>query len=160
NEVTVTQVDWAAASRSAVILIECKFTETGGPCSQPNGRTPQCNGRYAKQTNPHTNTEARCALSGKGIRYWDHIHHLYEGVRADVDRNDCPFRGPDYQWMRNSALARSIRLAGRSARVIAAYVDGDDHFLQTARKVRAGKSLGLPTTNADDRILPLSYQKI
>jgi hypothetical protein len=74
-----TQVDAIAFGKRAVLVIECKFTESGGGCSQPNpirGKSAhrgqrQCNGDYAMQVNPVNRVEARYALSGKRIRYWE-----------------------------------------------------------------------------------------
>lgn len=72
NEKVVTQVDAAAVGGSAIILFECKFTEEGGSCSQTKPDSKKrvaCSGSYAMQVNPQNGVEARCALSGKGIRY-------------------------------------------------------------------------------------------
>ncbi|MFT5327332.1 MAG: hypothetical protein ACI8P0_005221 [Planctomycetaceae bacterium] len=93
NENARTQVDAVARSPQAIIFFECKFTETdGGSCSQPsaissgaNEGIRQCNGNYESQLNPVNGIESRCALSGKGIRYWDVIPSVV-GVDATVDR--------------------------------------------------------------------------
>jgi len=37
----------------------------------------QCNGNYEMQTNPVNEEKARCALTGKGIRYWELIPGVY-----------------------------------------------------------------------------------
>jgi hypothetical protein len=103
-----TQVDVVACNRKSLIFFECKFTEAdGGSCSQPepikdgqNKGLKQCNGSYEKQTNPVNKKIARCALTGKGIRYWDVIPQIFDYV-ADIDYKTCPFKGPRYQWMRN-----------------------------------------------------------
>lgn len=75
-----TQVDALLVGAHAIIVAECKFTEPGGGCSQtkrtPKGRgagLPQCNGRYVPQVNPGNGVAASCALTGKGIRYWEVI---------------------------------------------------------------------------------------
>lgn len=51
-----TPVDVHTESPYAVLLFECKFTETnGGTCSQTNkdkGGFVPCNGHYERQTNP------------------------------------------------------------------------------------------------------------
>jgi hypothetical protein len=160
NEKVVTQVDAAAVGGSAIILFECKFTEEGGSCSQTKAdgkKRVACSGAYALQTNPQNGIEARCALTGKGIRYWDHIPAVY-GIDASADNAACPFRFDAYQWMRNVVLARSIAgLHGKRTRVVAAYADAP--FLKTAAKVKAG-NVGLAPLDAADAIVPLSYQHI
>ena len=159
-----TQVDAAAFSPDATILFECKFTETGGSCSQTNriatgphkGET-QCNGTYSLQENPVTGTTARCALTGKGIRYWEFIGNLYD-LSADADHKPCPFRRENFQWMRNSALAAALSKDKEiETRVVAAYADADS--LPTAKKARAGK-IGYEITSPSNQVIPISYQDI
>src|SRR5260221_1106299 len=69
REPRATQVDAIAFGRNALLVIECKFTEAGGGCSQPipiskgaNRGLQQCNGNYAFQINPVNTVAARCAL--------------------------------------------------------------------------------------------------
>jgi len=70
-----TQLDVLLENNTAVVVLECKFTETGdGPCSQP---PEQCNGRYEMQTNPKNDKRARCALTGKGVEYWRWIPRYF-----------------------------------------------------------------------------------
>jgi len=118
GELRSSQLDAVAWGEQHLIVWEAKFTEQdGGGCSQvvPQGEGAneglvQCNGRYERQVNPVNGREARCVLTGKGIRYWDHIPRLL-GVSADEDHAPCPYRGGTYQWMRNvlgaDALARA-----------------------------------------------------
>ena len=76
----------------------------------------------------------------------------------DVDREECPFRYDNYQWMRNVVLARSLALLkGKPVRVVAAYADAP--FLKTAMKIKAG-GLGHAPAKAEYAIIPLSYQRI
>jgi hypothetical protein len=138
-----TQVDAIAFGKRALLVIECKFTEPGGQCSQPDPISEgahkglrQCNGNYEMQTNPVNGVAARCALTGKEIRYWETVPKLF-GLSADHDHRPCPFRGEAYQWMRNVVLADRLASArGVQGAVIAAYADGDKFPL--ARKVRSG----------------------
>jgi len=110
-----TQVDAVAAGRGALIFFECKFTESAaGDCSQthPLGRghhagQVQCDGRYRSQVNPVTKVESRCALTGKGIRYWERIPRLFRD-RGETDDGPCPFAGPWFQWMRNVVLCEWV----------------------------------------------------
>ena len=110
-----TQIDAIATSPSAIICFEAKFgEEDGGVCSQPrrldngpNKGKVQCNGRYETQLNPVNRKVGRCALSAKGIRYWDVIPHVFN-MSADVDYSPCPFAGAWYQWMRNLVLAHEL----------------------------------------------------
>jgi hypothetical protein len=107
-----TQVDVLLHNQTSVVMLECKFTEAGGsPCSQPNHRPSgahqglrQCDGNYHEQTNPVNGKTARCALSAKGIRYWEHIPTYFD-LNADHDYGPCPFAGPAYQYMRNLLAA-------------------------------------------------------
>lgn len=160
NELTPTQVDAVAISPNAMILFECKFTEAGGGCSQikPDrlGRVA-CDGAYRIQINPQNGIEARCALAGKSIRYWDHIPAVF-GFDGEVDHAPCPFAFDPYQWMRNVLLARSLRMTtGKQTRVVAAFVDAP--YLQTAAKVASG-GLGQRPVLPIDAIVPLSYAAI
>jgi hypothetical protein len=109
---STTQVDVLLHNETSVVMLECKFTETGGgPCSQPKRRTSrahqglrQCDGNYREQTNPVNGKTARCALTAKGIRYWEHIPTYFDLAR-DKDHVPCPFAGPAYQYMRNLLAA-------------------------------------------------------
>jgi len=142
GEPTPTQMDAIAFGRNALIVIECKFTELGGGCSQtasitsgPNMGLRQCSGEYASQTNPVNNRASRCALSGKGVRYWMIIPQIY-GLDAECDHRPCPFAGEAYQWMRNVVLADRLAAArGISGTVVAAYADANR--LPTADKARS-----------------------
>lgn len=131
-----TQVDALIRGDAASALFECKFTERdGGSCSQtakrelPDGRmVAQCNGSYAPQKNPHSTrrplTEDSCALTAKGVRYWDYIPGVL-GVRADVVHPVCPFAGGAYQWMRNLVAAHALTQSmGRPHAFVIAYADG------------------------------------
>ena len=50
----------------------------------------QCRGTYQNQRNPINNIWSPCALTGKQIKYWDVIPHVFQ-VSADVDHTPCPF---------------------------------------------------------------------
>lgn len=131
-----TQVDVLLDGQSSVTLLECKFTEPdGGSCSQTQKRSTrrlpasppvaQCNGRYEEQVNPLTGRTARCALTAKGIRYWEFIPKVLN-VRADVDYTpECPFAGGSYQWMRNLVGAYALGMeSGRAGAFAIVYADG------------------------------------
>lgn len=131
-----TQVDALIRGDAASALFECKFTERdGGSCSRtakrelPDGRkVAQCNGSYAPQKNPHSTrrplTEDSCALTAKGVRYWEYIPDVL-GVRADVVHPACPFAGGAYQWMRNLVAAHALTQSlGRPHAFVIAYADG------------------------------------
>ena len=160
REYTPTQVDAVAISERAMLLFECKFTEAGGGCSQiiqdRHGRIA-CDGSYRLQQNPQNGVTAHCALSGKGIAYWEWIEKLY-GIDRASDHTPCPFAFDAYQWMRNSALALAISKRDHiQTRVLAVYTDAG--HLQTAAKVRKGR-LGTAPLSPHDEILPLSYQTL
>ncbi len=128
----LTQVDSLATSPHAAICFECKFGERdGGSCSQtsPLGKGAnkgkiQCNGRYELQSNPaRPKVSARCALSGKNIRYWEVIPKVF-AFDAGADLAPCPFSGPWYQWMRNLVLAHELGPAqGLPSRFVVVYAD-------------------------------------
>jgi hypothetical protein len=139
-----TQVDAMAEGAHSVILFECKFTEAaGGACSQVEPRKvpgqeapqPQCNGAYAMQANPVNGQTARCALTAKGITYWDAVAKLFDYDTGVDMPGACPFAGGGYQWMRNLAVAWSYAQAKglRSGFVL---VYADDERLSMAQKVR------------------------
>ena len=102
---------WLEAS-GHLVLFECKFTEPGGgACSQPRPLSAgkyrgvrQCTGSYTSQRNPANGVTEACALSGKGIKYWEWVPAVL-GYEADRVYSPCPFAGPDFQWMRNLVAA-------------------------------------------------------
>ena len=108
------QLDAVGWGSRNLIVWEAKFTEQdGGGCSQiqplrkgPNAGLVQCNGRYELQVNPVNNREARCALTGKGVKYWSHLPAVLD-LDANVDHDPCPIKGGTYQWARN-LLAASV----------------------------------------------------
>jgi len=127
-----TQVDAVAESPQAIIFIEAKFTEQeGGGCSQPlplgsgsNKGKLQCNGNYELQTNPVNDVTESCALTGKGIRYWDVIPKVFN-IEPGSDHKPCPFAGSWFQWMRNLVVSYEVaRHKGLSPAFVLAYADG------------------------------------
>jgi hypothetical protein len=159
-----TQVDAIAFGQCAILVFECKFTEGGGRCTQPNriGKGDhrglrQCNGTYALQVNPVNKKKARCALTRKRVKYWEHIPRIF-GLNAERDHRPCPFQGDAYQWMRNIVLADALAFAyDMPSAVIAAYADAPG--FATAKKVRAG---GLPhqALSGAQLVIPMSIQSI
>lgn len=111
-ETTSTQIDVLIKNDNKAIIIESKFTEkNGGKCSQAKKREDglyQCNGNYESQENPvyPSNGTSKCALTGKGIKYWDFIDMLTK-IKKDVTHTTCPFKGGEYQWMRNICFAEA-----------------------------------------------------
>ena len=106
-----TSIDVFLSGPKKRIAIECKFTELGfGKCSRTDEkRYPDpnihCNGNYQVQGNRYH----RCALTEIGIRYWNHLPHLFDWP-ADRDHEPCPF-GEVYQLARN-ALAAALTSRG------------------------------------------------
>lgn len=104
NEPTSTQIDVFLKSSEKVIFIESKFTEKGGgSCSQP---PEQCTGNYQLQINQKNGILSKCALTGKGIRYWDVIEEVIN-YKKNADYIPCPFKGMEYQWMRTICFAKA-----------------------------------------------------
>lgn len=159
-----TQVDAIAFGARSIMVIECKFTETGGSCSQTKKRTnepakglPQCNGRYEMQVNPATGTAASCTLSGKRIRYWDVIPRVF-ALDPQADHDPCPFRGETFQWMRNMVLADELgRHEGKMARCLIAYAD--EGGFPTEGKARDLSWLP-PMAEAASPPFAISYQEL
>ncbi len=154
-----TQVDAIAIGSNTVLLIECKFTEPSGTCSQTkqkNGER-QCNGNYSEQVNPLNGLKSRCALTAKGIRYWKYVPAIME-LDADIDHSPCPFAKDAYQWMRNAVLAHVVgERMGLQSVVVAAFADGPNFTM--AKKIRAG-ALDAMKRGAKRSVVPLSYQRI
>jgi len=129
----VTQVDVLATSADHFICIECKMTEGLGGCSQPrsNGGEIQCSGNYCSQVNPRTGVESNCALTGKGIRYWEVVPEVFN-LSADVDYTPCPFANGWYQLMRNCVLAYEHgHRSGRRPAFVLLYADGVPEIFKT-----------------------------
>lgn len=103
NEPTSTQIDVFLKSSDKVIFIESKFTENGGSCSQP---PKKCNGNYQLQINPKNGIESKCSLTGKNIKYWDFINKVTK-YKRELEYFPCPFKGMEYQWMRNICFAKA-----------------------------------------------------
>lgn len=136
-----TQVDAIARGSKSLLLFECKFTEQdGGGCSQPipisqgsHKGMRQCTGRHETQINPVSSVSSRCALTAKGIKYWEHVPHV---LAVDPEREGpCPFKGGWYQWMRNLVAARAMaEAAGMSSAVVIVYAEGP---FAMAKKIKA-----------------------
>lgn len=161
-----TQIDIAINGTEASALIECKFTEAdGGSCSQVLKRklrnaspAAQCNGSYSRQLNPLTGRTPSCALSAKGIRYWDHVPSVLS-IRSDIDHHPCPFAGGTYQWMRNLVSAHALSTETQLPYTfIIVYADGP-FAVPLKLKSNAWKDFVLSVTG----IVPLrtiSYQEL
>jgi hypothetical protein len=133
NEQRQTQIDAVARSPQALIFFESKFTELGGSCSQASKKI--CNGNYEMQTKLASSNTARCALTGKEIRYWEVIPKLFDYF-ADVDYRPCPFADSWYQWMRCLAVCWEVANAERlKAAFVVAYADGPG--LAMAERIKA-----------------------
>lgn len=118
-----TQVDVVATSdaANALLLLECKFHETGGDCTQY--REKRCDGRHPGPAQAGSEAVHRCVLTGKGIRYWLFVPEVFEP--NDIFAGDvCPFSGENYQWMRNLALRAALENeAAKKAGLIVVYAD-------------------------------------
>ena len=163
NEPRPTQVDVYAENPWSVILFECKFTEQdGGACSQTVKRKDSipCNGNYVQQINHDNDMTSRCALSGKGIQYWDIIPKVFH-FDVQTDYQPCPFAGPAYLWMRNLVVAYKVaRQKNKQPAVVIVYADSPD--LPMAQKVRSPEWTEFTQTVRQDNVPlhVLSYQEI
>jgi len=119
-----------------------------------------CNGNYAQQINHANDMTSRCALSGKGIQYWDIIPKVFH-LDAQTDYQPSPFAGPAYQWMRNLVVAYKVaRQKNRQPAVVIVYADSPG--LPMAQKVRSKEWTQFARTVKQDHV-PLhvrSYQEI
>ena len=164
NEPRQTQVDAIAFGAHAILVIECKFTEAGGSCSQTNKLTRgpgrglrQCNGRYETQTHPVSGVEARCTLSGKGIRYWDVIPRVF-ALDPSEAYAPCPFSGESFQWMRNMVLASELaRHHNLPVRCMVVYAAGGEF---TTERKAANLDWLPPIADGQEAPLAMSYQDI
>ena len=83
----------------------------------------QCNGHYLPQTNPANGHQANCALTAKGIRYWDLIPEIF-GYAQEANYAPCPFAGAWFQWMRNLATCVAVaRRDGLQPAFVVVYAD-------------------------------------
>ena len=111
DEPQPTNVDVLLGRLDQRVAIECKFSENEfGTCSRTDKkRYPEpekyCDGNYRLQSS----RRHRCALTEIGIRYWEHLPHLFEWS-SDHDHTPCPF-GDTYQLARN-ALAATVTTGG------------------------------------------------
>ncbi len=119
----------------------------------------QCSGAYVEQVNPVNGVSARCALSGKGIRYWEFVPEVL-AFDPTSDYRPCPFASGWYQWMRNLVAARALsKESGLPAAFIVVYADGP---FPMAGKVRSEEWQRLIESTAG-RAVPLraaSYQQL
>jgi hypothetical protein len=166
NEPRQTQVDVKAQAQKSLIIMECKFTEQdGGSCSQvkplQKGKYKgicQCDGSYRVQTNPVNGKEECCALTAKGIRYWDLIPEIFE-FDSNKEYPECPFKGGWFQWMRNLVLCRG--LAGNSLQPKVAVVYVDSPSMPFKQKMESGEwAKFLGTLKKKDFLSTLSYQRV
>ena len=112
------------------------------------------------QCNPVNQVEARCALSGKGIRYWDVIPKVFT-ISNDNDLIPCPFRYARYQWMRNLTNCYAIAEASHlHPAFFIVYADAPN--LPMAQKVKSKAWADLRNSVRTD-IIPfeaVSYQDL
>jgi hypothetical protein len=160
SEHTSTQVDVLLHCKTNAIIIESKFTERdGGACSQVNlyKGVKQCNGNYEPQTNPYNNRTSSCALTGKGVGYWNFIEKITD-FKSTERYSPCPFKKGEYQWMRNIAFASAYSTTYNVA-VESYLVFLDSVKCSIARKVRGNSYLGALKGKVKDTVsfTPLSY---
>lgn len=153
-----TQVDAVACSSEAIIFFECKFKESaGGSCSQTKY---QCDGNYRMQINPENGVQSRCALSGKGIRYWDVIPDLFK-LESIAEYEPCPFSGSNYQWMRNLVVCTQVaKKKGLAPHFLIVYANAPG--LPIADKIRSDNLCEFRAFLKDDGPLfsCMSYQEL
>jgi hypothetical protein len=111
---TPTSLDVFCHSASSAVCIESKFVvdarEGFGACSQ--FRKDHCRGFYGPGSDRKTETKANCRLEvadgSRGARsYWKKGQPFFrnEVFASQVDGDVCPFRGSNFQAMRNVLFA-------------------------------------------------------
>lgn len=162
SEIRPTQIDVIVESESSVIIIESKFTEQeGGGCSQIRKTKQgfyQCNGKYEDQINPTNEIKSKCALTGKGIKYWEYIDTLTD-FSKDKDYNPCPFKGGEYQWVRNICFAKTYA-KNKSSECYLVYYRSNKCSI--SKKVDNGTYLGKLKGKIKNpkSFLPISYNEL
>jgi len=163
-----TQVDAVIQNENCLIFVECKFTEEdGGGCSQVNplpgtssnrGKI-QCSGDYIEQVNPVNGRTARCALTGKSIRYWEILPKVL-AIQNDVDHRPCPFVGGWYQWMRNLVACRTMANASaKRGAFVVLYAAGPFPMARKVALPEWAEFLAL-TEKRDVPLTTVSYQDL
>jgi hypothetical protein len=159
-----TQIDVLIESESYVIIIESKFAETnGGTCSQTkksiNGKS-QCNGNYELQHNYLNGVVSKCALTGKGISYWNYINTLTKFKESDT-YFPCPFKDFEFQWMRNICFSDAYAsVKNKIGECYLVYYNSDKFAI--SKKVKNGKYLGslMGQIHNSSMLAPLSYNEL
>jgi len=163
NEPSPTQANVYAESPQSIMLLDCTFTELdGGPCWQTIRQRgiSSCNGNYEQRQIQEHELNSRCALSEKGILYWDIIPKVFH-LEAEADYQPCPFAGPAHQWMRNLVVAYKVgRQKNRQPAVVIVYADHPD--LSMAQKVKSQDWTAFTKTVRHDQVAlqVRSYQDI
>jgi hypothetical protein len=149
-------------------VFECKFTEAdGGACSQVNEigngahkGMRQCNGNYEEQVNPVNGETARCALTAKGVRYWNLIPDVMN-IDSKLDYTPCPVAGGSYQWMRNLVAARALSLeAAVPAAFGLVYADGPFPMAKKLKDPEWKKQLTNSVAGRAVHLEAVSYQEL
>lgn len=154
-----TNVDVLLLFPHLVLVVESKFTERFGSCSQVSRR--QCTGRYERGSDLKTRSEAPCRLAvsdGRRTarRYWDVMRSLSveDAYPLGVE---CPFAGPGYQVMRNVAFASELAASRRADwRTIFAFPQS---LSSDSAKVIEAVAQPLRKKNSD-RVLQLDYERL
>jgi len=164
SEKKSTQIDILIKGVNTALILESKFTEKdGGGCSQVNrlkNNNLQCNGNYELQINPNNNIQSRCALTGKGIKYWKYIERTTHFI-IDNDYSPCPFKKGEYQWMRNISFASAYSIEYK-IKVETYLVYLDSAKCSISKKVSKGTYLGELKGKIKDSysFMPISYNSL
>jgi hypothetical protein len=161
--VTPTSLDVFCCSESSAVCIESKFfvdaREGFGPCSQ---FPKNCGGYYGLGSDLKTSTAANCRLEvadgTRGARsYWRKGKSRFrESVFAtQVGGQVCPFRGPNFQAMRNLLFAAS---SGRAAWATLAIVPDRMSALLRAQASAFREQILLP--DCGDRLAVATYEDL
>lgn len=163
GRVTPTSLDVFCRSGTSAVSIESKFIvdarEGFGPCSQFPGN---CGGYYGPGSDLKTGTAASCRLEvadgARGARsYWRKGRSWFREpvFRPQVGGQVCPFRGPNFQLMRNVLFAAS---SGRAAWATLAIVPARTAAILRAQVSAFREQVLLPEYG--DRLAVATYEEL
>lgn len=157
--------------RNAVLIVESKFTERFGPCSQP--KTKACNGNYAVGSDLLGGTAAPCRLTVEHVqvvrgrtqtrtarKYWEISSRLFRPQYLVVGQEPCPLKDGRYQLMRNLTYAQAY--ADRDALPLSGFLVAYCSRASNARHSEAdfARFCSMLKPELDDRVGMISYEVV
>jgi hypothetical protein len=156
-----------------VVVVESKFREGLGHCSQTRARRTKsrgtepapCTGDHAPGSDRKTGSDAACRLTVPDGRreprlYWQVAERLFRPEVLEVPRRPCPFVDGRYQLMRNLTFASEFarRDAAFGFGFIVAYVAASPSATHTEKLIEQFREMLLP--DAAEGFGAVSYEAI